>query len=268
MPGASCPGPEGGALLADGDRGLVAAARGHRHEPALRDLAADVELLAARRDAGRVRHDPHLHEVDIATLRRVHLRVPDAAACAHPLCESRVDDAAVPLGVLVLDLAPDHPGDDLHILVGVGLEAALRRDDVVVAHEEQAEVGVLRVVVTAEGERMVRVEPADLRAEAVVATADVDRGDHAGHRIASPAVGHPWQLPCSRTQCHGMTLRECVLARRTDHRRHRTDFAARLAPAPGAGAGAAPRSGFAAAETLSVGSAPGATLAALLGAIH
>ena len=71
----------------------------------------------------RVGRHPHLHEVDVVVAARVHLRVPDPRAGAHPLSEARVEDAAVALGVLVLELAAEHPGDDLHVLVRVGGEA-------------------------------------------------------------------------------------------------------------------------------------------------
>jgi hypothetical protein len=53
----------------------------------------------------------------------VLLAVQDAGARAHPLGEPGVEDAAVAGGVLVHERALHHPGHDLHVAVGVGLEA-------------------------------------------------------------------------------------------------------------------------------------------------
>jgi hypothetical protein len=43
-----------------------------------------------------------------------------------------------------------YPGHDLHIAVWVGVESASGLDDVVVVHQQQPVVGVVRVVVVAE----------------------------------------------------------------------------------------------------------------------
>ena len=92
--------------------------------------------------------------------RRVHLRVPDAGARAHALGQAGVDDAAVAHRVLVLELARQHPGDDLHVLVGMGAEAGAGPHDVVVVDEQQPVADVRGVVVAGEAERVVGVEPA------------------------------------------------------------------------------------------------------------
>src|SRR4051794_18082785 len=62
-----------------------------------------------------------------------------------------VDDAVVPGGVLVHQGSLHDPGDDLHIPVRMRLEAEARRHDVVVVHQQQPVVGVVVVVVGAEG---------------------------------------------------------------------------------------------------------------------
>src|SRR5688500_4392617 len=71
--------------------------------------------------------------------------------------------ARVPLGGLALRLPLQYPGDDLHVAVGMGLEAGAGLDDVVIGDEQEAEVSVPRIVVVAEAEAMPRVEPARLR---------------------------------------------------------------------------------------------------------
>ena len=84
--------------------------------------------------------------------RVVLLRVLNAGAGTHALGEARVDDARVAGRVLMHERPPQHPGDDLHVAVGVGVEAGAGSHDVVIAHEEQSVVGVARSVVRPEVE--------------------------------------------------------------------------------------------------------------------
>ena len=106
----------------------------------------------------------------------VHLGMADTSAGAHPLGETGIDDIFVAERVTVLQPTVEHPGDDLHVAVGVGLEAAAGRDRVVVVHEQQSVTGVVRVVVRAEAEAVPRVEPTEIRMEAIAGAADVDAG--------------------------------------------------------------------------------------------
>src|SRR5437763_1704483 len=62
----------------------------------------------------------------------VLLRVEDPGAGAHPLRQPRVDDAVVPLRVLVDQRPLEDPRHDLHVAVGMRLEAGAGGDDVVV----------------------------------------------------------------------------------------------------------------------------------------
>ena len=71
--------------------------------------------------------------------------------------------------------AVEHPGHDLHVAVRVRLEAAARRDDVVVVDEQQPEVGVRRVVVVPERERVARLQPVDVGGEPLVRPAAAPR---------------------------------------------------------------------------------------------
>ena len=115
----------------------------------------------------------------------------DAAAGAHPLRQPRVDHAVVAGGVLVDQGALEHPGDDLHVLVRVGVEPGAGVDDVVVVDQQQPVVGVGRVVVVAEGERVLGVQPPELALVAVLGAADVDGGGevHGAHGRSFEAGG-------------------------------------------------------------------------------
>ena len=114
-----------------------------------------------------------------------------------------IDQAVVPLRVLVHQLSAQHPGDDLHVPVRVRLEAAARRHDVVVVDQQQTEVGVARVVVLAERERVLGVQPAEVGGEPVAGPAYVDRGCQQCHGI------HPSE-PC----CYADTVAERNHSRR------------------------------------------------------
>jgi hypothetical protein len=60
----------------------------------------------------------------------------------------------------------------------MGVEPGEGRDDVVVADEQEAVVGVLGVVVVAEAEAVAGVEPAGAGAELLLLAADVDGRRH------------------------------------------------------------------------------------------
>src|SRR4051812_42591564 len=72
-----------------------------------------------------------------------------------------------------------HPGDDLHVAMWVGLETGAWLHVVVVVDQQQTVVGVRVVVVRAERERVLRVEPGDLCREAIVRPPDIKSGFHA-----------------------------------------------------------------------------------------
>ena len=94
---------------------------------------------------------------------------------AHALGQAGVDQPAVALGVLVLELAVEHPRHDLHVAMRVGVEPGAAGDPVVVQDEELTVVGVVGRVVTAEAERVLRVEPSGSSVEPLAGAADVDR---------------------------------------------------------------------------------------------
>src|SRR4029078_11515233 len=100
--------------------------------------------------------------------RVVLLRMKNAAASRHALGQAGVDHAGVPSGVLVYQRATHDPSHDLHVSVGMGLESSAWRDYVVVVHQQQAVMGVIGLIMAAERERVVRVQPKDLRLRAAV----------------------------------------------------------------------------------------------------
>ena len=82
---------------------------------------------------------------------------------------------AVPFRVLVLELAVEHPGDDLHVLMRMRAEAGARAHHVVVRDQQQAVMRVLGIVVIREAEAVPRVEPGQARVKPLAGPTDVDR---------------------------------------------------------------------------------------------
>ncbi len=79
----------------------------------------------------------------------------------------------------MFELAVEDPGHDLHVSVGVGVEARPAGDPIVVEYEQLTVVRVVGGVVAAEAERVSRIEPADTGVESLARAADVDQGrDH------------------------------------------------------------------------------------------
>jgi hypothetical protein len=84
----------------------------------------------------------------------VPLGVADAGAGTHPLRQARVHDPAVAFRIAVRQGTPQYPGDDLQILVRMGVEAGAGGNGLVVVREQETEPDVRRVVVRPERERM------------------------------------------------------------------------------------------------------------------
>ncbi len=116
-------------------------------------------LLVARPDAFGLGQKPDLQQVHRLLFGGVELAVHDAGAGAHPLPLVRADDLAVAHAVAVLQPARDDVGQNLHVAVPVRAEALPRSDAVFVNHAQAPEAHVARVVVVAERESVVRVEP-------------------------------------------------------------------------------------------------------------
>jgi hypothetical protein len=100
--------------------------------------------------------------------------VHDAGAGAHHLHLTPADDALAAGAVLVGHRAGDHIGENLHVAVGMGAEAAAGRDGVVVDDPQRAEAVVLGVVVVGEREGVEAVEPAVVGVAAFVGATEDD----------------------------------------------------------------------------------------------
>lgn len=104
--------------------------------------------------------DPDLQEVGGFGGGGVEFRVGDAGAGAHELDLSWDQGAGVAERVLVGEASGEDVGEDFHVPVGVGGEAAAWGDMVVIDDAERAEAHVGRVVVIGEGEGVTAFEPA------------------------------------------------------------------------------------------------------------
>ena len=56
--------------------------------------------------------------------------MPDARPGAHALGEAGVEQAAVPFGGLMFQLAIQHPRDNFYVAMGMGLKAGACLDDI------------------------------------------------------------------------------------------------------------------------------------------
>ena len=105
----------------------------------------------------------------------VEFGMDDAGAGAHALDFAGPDGAAAAAGILVLHGAFQDIGDDLHVAMGMGRKARAARDPVLVDHAQRAEAFNGRVVIIAEGETVLGIQPVDLGVAALFRSAD---GDH------------------------------------------------------------------------------------------
>jgi hypothetical protein len=120
---------------------------------------------------------------------QIVLCVADARAGAHHLDVASLGAALVAQAVLVGDGPLADIGDDLHVGVGMGRKARVRRDLVVVPHAQGAVVHVRGIVVAGEREVMLGLEPA------VVGAAELREGFAGDHENLLP---HAWGAALSR----------------------------------------------------------------------
>lgn len=107
----------------------------------------------------------------------------DALPRAHELDLAGLEDASVAEAVLVLEGAFDDVGEDFHVAMGMGGEAAAGGDVVLVDDAEAAEAHVRGVVVVGKGEGVAGLEPAVVGVAALGGAADdegIGGGIHGG----------------------------------------------------------------------------------------
>ena len=96
-------------------------------------------------------------------------------AGAHHLHVAGFGAALVAEAVLMGDRAFADIGDDLHVGVGMRRKAGVRRDLVVVPHPQSAVAHIVGIIILAEGEVMLRLQPA------VVGAAELCKGSEFDH---------------------------------------------------------------------------------------
>ena len=127
----------------------------------------------AGRHAAAVRHDPDLEQPG-RHLLQVVFGVHDAGAGVHHLHVARLGAALVAEVVAMGDRALADIGDDLHVAVRMRVEPGAGRHLVVVPYPQPAEAHARLVVVIAETEMVMRVEPLVAERAETVERANVD----------------------------------------------------------------------------------------------
>lgn len=107
--------------------------------------------------------------------RRVELAVPHARARGHVLQLAGPDNGAGAQAVLVLQLARQDVGQNLHVLVAVHAEAAARLHAILVQHAQRPKAHVSFIIIVREGEGVIGIQPA------VVGVAPVLSATHSQH---------------------------------------------------------------------------------------
>ena len=133
-------------------------------------------LLVARLEAACFRQHPDLQEVHLVVCRRVELAVGDTCPGRHALDVTGTNDGARSEAVLVGEPTFEDVGDDLHVVVRMRAEATAALDLILIDDAQLSEAHVLRVVVMAERERVLAVEPAEVAGAAIRAFANSDHG--------------------------------------------------------------------------------------------
>ena len=166
-------------VLVDPHALVVGAGRQHLLEAVVAPGRVERQLVVARGHVAPVGEQPDLQEAGGPVVVAVLLAVRDACARAHHLDVAMADHLGVAHAVLVLQVALQGNGDDLHVVVRVRAETHARRHGIVVEHAQHAEVHALGVVVVREAEGVARVEPAVVRMPTGAGLVK----DHVGHDV-------------------------------------------------------------------------------------
>src|SRR5262249_34663643 len=159
-------------------------------------------LLITGRQTFPLRLKPDLQEVRRLRVGRVELTVAHPCAGTHPLHVTGAHDRAHAGTVFVRQLAFDHVGDDLHVLVPMGAKAHARCDVVLVDHQQVAESGVARIVISVEGERVMAIEPRGLSCPTLVRLSYRYHGCFLSWVLENVCVqNHKWEYRRKRVRC-------------------------------------------------------------------
>src|SRR6185437_12143912 len=86
----------------------------------------------------------------------------NAGAGAHDLYIAAIDDAVGARAVLMGKRALQRNGDDLHVLVLVGIETAAAFHHIVIQHPQRSELYFLPVMPVPEAKRMMTIQPSEV----------------------------------------------------------------------------------------------------------
>jgi RNase P/RNase MRP subunit p29 len=76
----------------------------------------------------------------------------------------------------MLQFTVEHPGHNLHILMGMRAEPRVGCHHVIVAHQKQSMMGVVGIVVVRKAETVVRIEPANFGVKPLMASVNIYLG--------------------------------------------------------------------------------------------
>ena len=76
--------------------------------------------------------------------------------------------ALVAAAVLVGDRTAPDIGDDFHVAMRMGVESGMRRDTVIIDHQQLAKTHLLRIVIAGKAEMVLGIEPAMIGAAKTV----------------------------------------------------------------------------------------------------
>ena len=125
--------------VADPNAAAARHAGRHRNQLAVRQLVLYVQLFVGGIGSIGVGWDPHLHHAQLFSAgpaRRIGLGVANSGSGTHALNEAGVDQPRITLGVSMFQRPFQHPRDDLHVLVLMGVEPFAGKHRVLVVHHQ------------------------------------------------------------------------------------------------------------------------------------
>src|SRR5512136_62644 len=151
----------------DGNRAVAAVPRAD--QPKFAAFLGNLErlLLVAWRQSLLLGNDPYLQEVNGFFCGHIVLAVTNACASRHPLHVTRAYHRPIAKAVLMRKCAFERIGNDLHVVVGVRRKAAPGNHPILIDHTQRAEAHMIWIVMMAEGEAVLTVEPVEFRSTSI-----------------------------------------------------------------------------------------------------